>query len=433
MRRCGVMAWWCLVWLMVAGCGAPRRVAPRGDEYLLAVESPAGISARRDVFRAASAGDPIRAELLSLRILGGQLDDGSWGNDPTATGAALRDLFLLNVMSRDDPEIVRAADFILSSTADFVVYAADSPVWGKDWVALYALNLWGFGDRVKVRETVHTLAENLPAWWDGHKGRCASVILRALTLHPVMAEGEMTRRIVEKLGEAQLPDGRWDLGEGTSQLAILCALVPLAELAKVREQITRCLPAVLARDGGRWRDSALAGEEAYLAVVRALDAVGLLEAFRKGELPGERPLSLEVGLFVVTREAENARAVPHGDTALLVDPAPVVLGPEIASHRPVLGPEPGRNLVRLLLSGDARQKVAALLKRDATVEVALLLSGKVIATGALAGLMDEEGLVFVRLLPEDAVRLDLAVGRADGVPVPASGKADGNARDGVLR
>jgi hypothetical protein len=414
----------CLV-AALAGCGSPGRVEERSDQILLQIDTPVGIEAR-ETLESPRPSDAHQVQLVALRILlGPDETDGSWEHDPTATGKALLDLHRLNVIPRDDPAVRRAVAFLLDRNVSYLDYGADSPAWGKDWIALYAVNRWGYGEELRVRETVHTLIDNLSAWLEGQDGRTASAILRAITVHPLVKQ-EKRDLLVEKLGERQLPTGAWELGPGTSVLAVLGALLPLAKDGRVMEQINRFLPLVKSGAVGPSADEdrILTADEAHLVIVQALKLAGKLESYRKGEnLEGDFA-PFEIGLYVVARAGEKGHVLPFDGRSLTIVSEPVLLGTDIVRWRELLSPDKGEGpLMRLFLEQSAREKLDRLVAADAAVEVALLLRGEIIAVQRLAELRDRDGLAVKGMAREDAARLIEAVGKIEGKVEPAIGSA----------
>ncbi len=423
--RAGSLAIGCAAF-MAAGCGSPPPASPRSDQFLIGADTPLGIRARKEVLALPSPEDTTRTQLLSLRILAAQQDDGSWMHDPTATGRALRDLFFLGVLSRDDADLKRALGFLLTQEGPYVTFEADNPAWGKDWVALYAVNLWGFGDEIKVRETVHSLLENQPAWLDRRKGRAASVMLRAITMHGLLADEERIEALVGKLAAWQLPGGRWDLGPGTSQLAVLGGLLPLAADARAAGLINRFLPNIVPAGGAppELEDEALEPDEAHFIVVRALQFAGKLDSFRRGDDVGRDLAQYELALHLVGGPPESGHTLIFEDAPVMIGGAPLLVGNEIASLRPILPPQPGKSFVRLFLREGARQKLKEVLAADPAAEAVLVLSGRIAAKGLLADMMDEEGLSIRGLAEEDAATLVHIVGSMEGAPTSAAGPRD---------
>ncbi len=408
--------------LLLVGCGSAPPAPPRSDAYLIGADTPLGIRARKDVLEVPSPDDKTRVELLSLRILAGQLDDGSWAHDPTATGNALRDLYFLNAVAAHDPDLTRALRFLLNQEGAFVTYDSSSPVWGKDWIALYAVNLWGFGDELKVRETVLSLLENQSLWLDRLHGRAGSAILRATTVHPLLKDAGRRDALVRKLVEWQGPGGTWDLGPGTSQLAVVSALLPLgAESRSAAGMIARFLPNVVRGSDGtpRLADDILAPDEAHFVIVRALDLAGRLDSYRRGE---GGVAQYEIGLYTVVGAAEQSgHTLTFGDESVKIGGEPLLVGTEISNYRQILSPEQANGFLRLFLVGGAKKKVRDVLDADPAVEAALVLSGEILAKGLLAEMVDEDGLAIRGLAEEDAARLVQAVGSSDGAPIPATG------------
>ena len=408
--------------LLLLGCGSTPPAPPRSDAYLIGADTPLGIRARRDILEVPSPEDKTRAQLLSLRILAGQLEDGSWARDATATGNALRDLYFLNAVAKDDPDLTRATRFLLDQEGAFVTYDSVSPVWGKDWIALYALNLWGFGDALKVRETVLSLLENQSLWLDRSHGRAGSAILRAITVHPLLADAARRDALVRKLAQWQGPGGTWDLGPGTSQLAVVSALLPLApESRSAAGMIARFLPNVVRSSDGtpRLADDILAPDEAHFVIVRALDMAGKLDSYRRGD-GGLAPY--EIGLYTVMGAAEQSgHTLTFGDESVKIGGEPLLVGTEISNYRQILSPEQANGYLRLFLVPGAKSKVKDVLAADPAVEAALVLSGKILAKGLLAEMMDGDGLAIRGLAEEDAARLVQAVSRSEGAPIPATG------------
>ncbi|HAK95967.1 MAG TPA: hypothetical protein DCM87_13490 [Planctomycetes bacterium] len=418
----GLLAGGCAAF-MAAGCGSPQPLPPRSDLYLIGADTPSGIRARKDVLVLPSPADAARAQLLSLRILALQQDDGSWAHDPTATGRALRDLFFLGVLPADDPDLARAIAFLLRHEGPYVTFEADSPAWGKDWAALYAVNLWGFGDAIKVRETVHSLLENQGAWLDRRKGRAASMILRAITLHALLADKERQEALVGRLAAWQLPGGKWDLGPGTSQLAVLESLLPMAADARAAGLINRFLANIVPAGAAppAFGDEALEPDEAHFIIVRALQSAGKLESFRRGGDVGRDLAQYELALHLVGGPAESVHTLTFEDAPVAISGAPLLVGNEIAGHRPILPPEPGKSFVRLFLRDAARRKVRDVLGADPAVEAVLVLSGTIAAKGHLADMIDEEGLAIRGLDEENAAKLMHIVSTMEGVPASAAG------------
>jgi hypothetical protein len=412
--------------LFLPGCSSGVRPDDRSDDYLLAVDTPVGIGARRDVLEAPSPVDGNRVQQTALRILLRQDDeDGSWAHDATATGRALVDLHVLDILPEDDPAVRRAADFLLGRDVDYRSYEVDSPAWGKDWIALYALNLWAYGEEPRVRETVHALLDHMAQWLDGGDGRLASALLRAVTLHPLLKERENRELLVENLKRKQLPSGVWDLGPGTSELTVLAALLPLAEDVRIAVQINRYLPALMRGDyREREQDPILEPDEAHLVVVQALKLAGKLESYRRGESIADELAPLELGLYLLAAAGEPGHTLAFEDRPVVISPVPLLMGTEVSRWRPILSPEEGEPpLVRLLLDDEVRQKLDSLIAEDPEVEVALLLRGQVIAVRPLAALRDAEGLVVKGLAREAAAGLVRAVSGIDGgIPAPSGGE-----------
>jgi hypothetical protein len=408
--------------LVFAGCGATPPAPPRSDNYLIAADSPAAIRARKEVLAVPSPEDKTRVELLSLRIMVSQLKDGSWAHDPTATGKALCDLHFLGALSKDDADLRRALNFLLGQEGAFVSYGVDSPVWGKNWVALHAVNLWGYGDELKVRETVSSLLENQSAWLDRQDGRAASVILRAIAPHPLLADKERRDALVRKLLECQGPGGEWDLGPGTSQLAVLCGLLPMASTdARLAGQVARFLPNVVRdeRVPVQYQDGVLGADEAHLVVVRALDLAGKLDSYRRGD---GSLAQYEVALYTVAGGAEKSgHTLMFDEAPVKIGVAPLLVGSEIKSYRQILTPEKAKGFLRLFLADGAKKKAKDVLAADPAIEAVVVLSGRIVAKGLLAEMMDGDGLAIRGLAEEDATKLVQAVGKTEGAPVPAAG------------
>jgi hypothetical protein len=311
-------------------------------------------------------------------------------------------------------------DFLLGQDVPYLSYEADSPAWGKDWIALVAVNRWGFGGEMKVRETVHALLENTSLWLEGQDGRAASAILRGITLHPLMEEQGERELIIGKLRERQLPGGSWDLGPGTSQLAVIAALIPLAEDPRVNEQINRFLPTILDDEEG-FEDTIFSRDEAHFVILQALKLAGKLESYRRGENLGQELAPYEIGLYVVARAGEKGHTLTYQGETITVTPEPVLLGTEISRWREVLSPvQDEAPLLRLFLGVTALEKLDRLLAADSAVEVALLLRNDVIAIRPLSELREQEGLAVKGLADEDAARLVEAVSRGGGMPAAAS-------------
>ncbi|OQC19901.1 MAG: hypothetical protein BWX69_02291 [Planctomycetes bacterium ADurb.Bin069] len=407
---------------MAGGCGSPQPLPPRSDLYLIGADTPAGIRARKEVLALASPADAARAELLSLRLLALQQDDGSWRHDPTETGRALRDLYFLGVLPADDPDLARAIGFLLSHEGPYVTFEADSPAWGRDWAALYAVNLWQCGDPLKVRETVHSLLDNQGAWLDRRKGRAASMILRAIAPHALLADEERREALVGKLAAWQLPGGKWDLGPGTSQLAVLESLLSMAPDARVAGLINRFLPNIVSAGAAApvLRDEALQPEEAHFVIVRALQFAGKLESLRGGGDIGRDLAQYGLALHLVGGPAESVHTLRFEGAPVAISGAPLLVGNEVAGHRPVLPPEPGKSFVRLFLREAALRKVREVLSVDPAVEAVLVLRGAIAAKGLLADMIDAEGLAIRGLDEENAAKLMRIVQTMENAPAPAA-------------
>lgn len=421
----GVMA-------LCIGCGTPEVVRSDINERLMIEDTPKDLQLRR-LLSMSSPTDSTEAETKTLAIMTHQGADGSWQQDPTATGRALLDLYALNLLSRTDKEIVAAKDFILNQDdASYAVkFGADSPVWGQDWVAFYALNLWGFGDDMKIRVTVHNLLDNTAQWFQGQDGRAASVILRAISCHPLLQDQQVCDQVISRLAAHQRPDGLWDLGPGTSQFTIIDALLHLSADNRVPAQITRAMPRLLTQVKGErqwlWRDSVLAENNVQLVFYKALKLIDKLKPFLKGE--GEQVAQdlapYEVGLFRVIQDADKGHQISYkpqeaqDQEALIIDPLPIVLGPELQSPQEVLPPEKEGTLLRFTVTEGAGEKLQKLLESDQTSRIAFVLGGDVVAVEPLCDLLENHCISIRSLSLENSARLAKAVGRTGSRIVPA--------------
>ncbi len=423
-----------LIVVGLIGCSTPRRPESRSDTHMLSVDTPFALEARRTLLNSPRPGDESLRELLALRILAKQdPTDGSWNHDPTATGEALLQLHALHLLSKDDPAVRKAVSFLLGREIPLVAYTADSPAWGRGWVGLYSLILWGFGEELKVAETVRTLLDNLDKWLDGKDGRTACAILRCVTAHPLLKDPERRELILARLAQRQLPGG-WDLGPGTDNAAVLEALLPLADEPRARLEILRFLPNAVCSEGINTAGGILDPEESHLVVLKALKVAGLLELYRKlGPGIQEYLDPYRLGLYVVAREGEQGPALRYGETTVVVRPEPVLLGTEIRKWRAVVSPEPEKGpLLTLTLSEGAKEKLKSLLAADSRVKVALILGDRVLAVRPLVELIDPEGIAVRGLALEESAALMKAVSTIEQAGVtPLHGPASsGTVRGG---
>jgi hypothetical protein len=368
-----------------------------------------------------SVTDKQKAQENTLSILSFQQPNGSWNNDPTQTGQALLDLYFLDLLPPSDPAVVRAKDFILQKEDGFVTFQPDSPVWGGDWVALYALNLWGFDNETKIRETVHSLVENLPQWFHNDDGYTASVIVRAISAHELVQENEIKNKLVDLLAQHQAPDGTWNLGPETSQLAVVSALLSFPQESLVVEQVKRSLPGLFAvfEGEGAWTDPLFNKEEGRVVFLQALKLAGRLERYFRGEGVERELLPYRFGVYQVVAHEEEGHEVRFGDTVVKLSSHPLFLGPAVQSCVTVLPPNKEKRIVKLGLSPNMVERLREVLKKNQTVQIAVFYRDRVIAVRPLCEVLSkpnesEQGLRLQDMDVNDSSAIKAVVGTLQG-------------------
>ncbi len=402
------------------GCVSELEKTDDKNMRLQITDSPIGIKARRDVLEMPSANDKRDAERNTLAILSFQQENGSWNNNPTQTGRALLDLFFLNVVASFDPVLVKAKDFILREEDGFVTFRSDSPVWGENWVALYALNLWGFDNETKIRETIHSLIENLPQWFDNDDGYTASVIMRAISAHELVQEHEIKNKLVDLLAQHQAPDGTWNLGPETSQLAVVSALLSFPQESLVVEQVKRSLPGLFTVFEGEeavWTDPLFNKEEGRVVFLQALKLAGRLEQYFEGERERveKELLPYRFGVYQVVAHEDEGHEVRFGDTVVKLSSHPLLLGPAVESCVAVLPPNKENRILKLGLTPNTAERLREVLKKNQTARIAVFYQDSVIAVRPLCEVLSkpnepEQGLRLQDMDVNDSSAIKAVVG-----------------------
>ncbi len=240
-------------------------------DYVATLNTPIGISLRREIFKKRSRADATLTKDFHDRIIAGQSLDGSWSRLFVHTANNLWNLALLDY-NAEDVSVRRGLEWLLSiqrhvyhgypgffhsdnrkeaSTMRSTFYGEFGPgctIFYETAFAVHLFHLFGFDENKQVQRTVNSYLQFWkPTWCSSW---CTINVLRMLIEHPLSKESEQTERGIKHLARRQTKKGAWKsfpfyhtlhaLSRSSNELAL--------------KQVKKALPTALKRQNknGSW-------------------------------------------------------------------------------------------------------------------------------------------------------------------------------------